>query len=1124
MNKTSLPENSFSGRQEYKHFFRIMKITAVLLFVLLFCLHAEKSRSQNALITLKENSLQLEQILEEIEKQSEYLFIYNKNVDVKRNLSLDVQQAPMEETLDQLFQGTNISFQIEGSYIVLSTTKTPESKAIMQQTVTITGTVTDEFGDPLPGVNVTIKETTTGTVTDLNGAYSLAIPNNQAILAFSYLGYVTVERSPGAQRVLNIQMREDSKQIDEVVVTALGIVKKEKSLTYSTQIVEGGELTRAKDPNMINALAGKTAGVQINRSSSDLGGSIKVVIRGNRSVTGSNQPLYVIDGVPINTTTNNQTATTIGGNNDAGNRDGGDGISNLNPDDIETMNILKGPAAAALYGSSAANGVVIITTKKGKVGRTDITFSTNTTWESVAHGKPEFQNSYSGVTTSWGDKINGSPDYLDEFFKTGVTTINSILLSSGSETMQTYFSYANTYGKGVIGNNTLNKHNFNFRETANFFQNKLTADANINLMYQSVKDRPSPGGFYMNPIVGLYRFPRGGVQGGESFSYYKENYKYYDAERNMYLQDWYTPHSSMEQNPFWLTNMLPNDDRRYRTIANLSLTYKINPLFTLQARGNVDFISDDYEMKMYAGTTPALTGGNNGHYIMDQSNSLSVYGDVMFTYQQEFKDFSVTTTAGASITDNSGKSLGMDSYPGGLYNPNLFTVGNMDLNAGSPSMNKYHGQEQAVFFAGQLGFRDMLYLDVTTRNDWTSTLAYTKYMNKGFFYPSAGLTWLINETVQLPEWVDLGKVRGAWSKVGNGLPRYRSNPLNSVGRSGVINYNTTAPFKELKPEMTTSIEVGTEWRLFNSRLEFDFTYYQTHTKNQLFSLSAPSGSAYTTYYVNAGDIQNKGIEIVLGGSPVWVKDFRWKSSVNFALNRNKVIELAEGLDYFSFGGGGSNSYAMRLEVGGSFGDIYGRHFLRDEDTGAIQYDDDGIPIPDASDYKKVGNTSPKFNMGWQNTFTYKGFSLYFLIDGRFGGDVISLTQAELDKYGVSKITGLDRDRDGMHFDGRVIKDVERFYTIVGGRDGITEHYVYDATNIRLRELSVSYALPRKLINEIGFIKGADVSLVGRNLFFFKNNAPYDPDGTLSVGNSLQGVDVFGLPSTRSFGFNIKVNF
>lgn len=508
MNKTSLPENSFSERQEYKHFFRIMKITAVLLFVLLFCLHAEKSRSQNALITLKENSLQLEQILEEIEKQSEYLFIYNKNVDVKRNLSLDVQQAPMEETLDQLFQGTNISFQIEGSYIVLSTTKTPESKAIMQQTVTITGTVTDEFGDPLPGVNVTIKETTTGTVTDLNGAYSLAIPNNQAILAFSYLGYVTVERSPGAQRVLNIQMREDSKQIDEVVVTALGIVKKEKSLTYSTQIVEGGELTRAKDPNMINALAGKTAGVQINRSSSDLGGSIKVVIRGNRSVTGSNQPLYVIDGVPINTTTNNQTATTIGGNNDAGNRDGGDGISNLNPDDIETMNILKGPAAAALYGSSAANGVVIITTKKGKVGRTDITFSTNTTWESVAHGKPEFQNSYGGVTTSWGDKINGSPDYLDEFFKTGVTTINSILLSSGSETMQTYFSYANTYGKGVIGNNTLNKHNFNFRETANFFQNKLTADANINLMYQSVKDRPSPGGVLYESNSGTLPFSK----------------------------------------------------------------------------------------------------------------------------------------------------------------------------------------------------------------------------------------------------------------------------------------------------------------------------------------------------------------------------------------------------------------------------------------------------------------------------------------------------------------------------------------------------------------------------------------------------------------------------------------
>ncbi|KAA6329738.1 TonB-dependent receptor SusC [termite gut metagenome] len=1003
-----------------------------------------------------------------------------------------------------------------------------DASAINQQNITITGVVTDRTGEVIPGVNIVIKGTTVGVITGTKGEYSIGVSSSDAVLVFSYLGYITQERVIGNQRKLDVILDEDVAQIDEVVVTALGIVKKEKSLTYSTQIVDGQELVRAKDPNMINSLAGKTAGVQINRSASGLGGSVKVVIRGDRSVSGSNQPLYVIDGVPINSSSNNQTATTIGGNNDSGNRDGGDGISNLNPDDIESMNILKGPAAAALYGSSAANGVVVITTKKGKTGRIDIIFNTNTTWENVSYGIPEFQNNYGGVTTSWGDKINGSSDYAKDFFNTGFTTINSLSLSSGSDAMQTYFSYANTSGSGIIEHNKLNKHNLNFRETANFFDKRLTLDANISLMYQNVENRPSPGGYYMNPLVGLYRFPRGGVQGKGNegtFTYYKENYQYMNAERNMYLQNWYInpENGGWEQNPYWLINKAPSEDQRYRAIANLSLSFKINEQFTLQARGNADFITDNYEAKMYAGTDPALTGGTNGRYIVNESNSLSLYSDLMLTYQQKFGSVSVNATVGTSINDNRGKSLGIDSYPGGLFNPNLFTIRNVDLNGGSPSMNKYHAQEQAVFFAGQIGFYDWLFWDVTARNDWTSTLAFTKYLDRGFFYPSVGLTWVINESLKLPEWINLGKVRGAWSKVGNGLPRYRSNPQNSVGRGGVINYNSTSPFNELKPEMTTSVEAGIEWRFFGSRLEFDFTYYQTHTKNQLFSLAAPSGSKYTTYYVNAGDIQNQGVEIILGGSPVWVSDFRWKTSANFSLNRNKVIELAEGLGYFDFGGGGSNSYAMRLEVGGSFGDIYGRTFERNE-QGNIQYDESNIPKKDSSGYHKIGNTSPKFNLGWQNTFTYKNFYLYFLIDGRFKGDVLSLTEADLDRYGVSKRTGVDRDNGGIMFDGKKISDVSRFYTIVGGRDGISEYYIYDATNIRMRELSIGYTIPRKLLDNVPVVKSIDLSLIGRNLFFFKNNAPYDPDGTLSVGNALQGVDSFGMPSTRSFGFNIKANF
>ena len=1124
--RTHSKEKTFARRAAYAPaVFRMLAVACFLLFAGGIGIPATAAQNLNSLITINKSNAKLLDVMGAIEQQSNYLFVYNKDVDVQRNASLNVEDRPLADVLADLFNGSGIRYSVEGSYIMLSAAKAADA---VQQAITVTGKVMDgAFNEPMPGVAIQVQGTTTGTVTDLDGNFTLEVPSQDAVLIFSFVGYKTQNVTVGTQRNLNITMQEDTETLEEVVVTALGIQKKEKSLTYSTQVVGGDELTRAKDANMMNSLAGKTAGVQILRSSSGLGGSVKINIRGSRSVSGSNQPLYVIDGMPINSSSSESTATIMGGNNDGANRDNGDGISNLNPDDIESMNILKGPAAAALYGASAANGVVVITTKKGKVGRTSVTFNSNTTWDWAAYGVPEFQNSYGGVTQSWGDPISGSPDYTDGFFNTGVTTINSISLSSGSEAMQTYFSYANTYGKGVVGKHSLNKHNFNFRETANFFDKKLQLDANVNLMFQDVKNRPSSGGYYLNPLVGLYEFPRGGyVQGDESksFEYYKNNYEILNPTRNLMTQNWYTTPNSFNQNPYWLLNRTPNDGKRYRTIANLTAAWTFNEHWKLQARGNVDFVTDSYQQKMYTGTDTSLAG-TNGRFITDSSHDLNVYGDVLLTYNQTFKDFSVNASVGASIKDMSGKSTGFDSFRGGMYNPNIFTVGNINLNAGGSYANTYHNQEQAVFFTGQLGFRDWLFLDVTARNDWTSTLAFTKYKNKGFFYPSVGLTWVMNEALKMPEWVDLGKVRAAWSKVGNGLPNYISNPLNSVGAGGVISFNTTAPFDELKPEMTTSIEVGTEWRFFGSRLELDLTYYQTHTKNQLFTMEAPSGSKYSQYYINAGDIKNEGIEMVLGGTPVMTNDFRWKTSVNFSLNRNKVLELAEGLGYFRICGESSaGAYAMRLEEGGSFGDIYGYKFVRDE-QGQIALDEvTGLPKKDDTDLQKLGNLTPDFNLGWANTFTYKGFSLYFLIDGRFGGDVMSLTQAELDQYGVSKATGDARNRGYVELEGRRFTDVQSFYTTVGGRSGITEHYMYNATNIRLRELSLGYSLPKKWFENTPVIKGIDLSLVGRNLFFFMNNAPYDPEGAISMGNSLQGVDVFGMPSTRSFGFNVKVNF
>lgn len=1005
----------------------------------------------------------------------------------------------------------------------INTTDRDEAFAVEQRThFKVVGTIIGDDGMPMSGVIILVKDTKIGSISDLNGQYIIDVPSENDILEFSCLGYQTVNMLVGNQRMIDVIMKEEVLKINDIVVTALGIKKEEKSLTYATQLIDGDELTRVKDINFMNSLSGKVAGMNINHSASGLGGSVKVRIRGTRSVNGSNQPLYVIDGIPINSTSKELTLTTLGGYNDAQNRDSGDGISNLNPDDIESINILKGPAAAALYGSSAANGVIVITTKQGKVGRTNLTFNSSTTWEKAAYGIPEFQNNYGGVTSSWGNEIAGSEDYAKKFFRTGVSTINSVALSAGTETLQSYFSYANTYNKGLIDRSDLNKHNLSFRETAYFLDDRFRVDSHINLIYQKVNNRPTPGGFYMNPLVGLYKFPRGGVQGGESLDYYKEQYKVLDPSRNIYTQNWYTTPTSFEQNPFWLTNCTMNEDKRYRVIGNLNLSYQLNSHFSVQTRGHIDFISDAYEAKYKAGTDPSLVG-KNGRFISDSSNQLSAYADAILAYAQEFRNITLHATLGASFKDVTGKSLGFDSKTY-MFNPNIFTVNNIDNNNSAPFLNKFQTQEQAVFLAGQIGFKDYIYLDMTARNDWTSTLAFTKYKSKGFFYPSAGATWIISNCFHMPDWISMGKVRAAWSLVGNGLPKYLSYPLNTIGNGGSINFNTKAPFSELKPEKTESIEVGTEWRLFNNMIDVDVTYYQTRTRNQIFTLKAPAGSKYTFYYVNAGDIKNEGVEVMLATTPINVDDLKWKSSVNFALNRNTVVDLVDGLGHFDVTNGiTSNSYVMRLEKGGSFGDIYGRKFMRDE-NGKYLYDTEGMPIPDKSDLKKVGNANPDFQIGWQNQFRIKDFTVSFLIDGSFGGDVMSLTEAELDKYGVSKNTGNVRQQGGVSFGGNLIDDPERFYTIVGGRDGISENYVYDATNIRLRELAISYSLPVRWLARQSVLKGLEVSLIGRNLFFFMNKAPYDPDAALSVGNSLQGVDVFGMPTTRSVGFNLKVKF
>ena len=996
-----------------------------------------------------------------------------------------------------------------------------------EKCVVVKGVVCDAQGEAIVGVNIIEKGTMNGVTTDRRGKFSLEVDLHGTLIV-SFVGYRTRIIPVEGRTDFVITLEHDYILLDDVIVTALGLQKKESALSYAAIQVDKDELVRVKNPNMIVALMGKVAGMQVNRSSSGMGGAVKVVMRGNRSVAGNNQPLYVIDGVPMLNESSEQPYTAIGGTADAGNRDAGDGISNLNPEDIESISILKGAPAAALYGTQAANGVILITTKKGLAGKQEVAFTSSVAFDK-AMMLPKLQNHYgmSDEIESWGERENittGNP--IPSFFRTGVTAIHSLSFMTGNERVQTYFSYANTMGKGILGKHELSKHNINFRETATFYEGRLKIDGNVNLLSQHVKNRPVPGGFYMNPLVGLYRFPR-----GMDITEYKEHFEVWSEERHLNVQNWHAPTEDFEQNPYWIQERITSRDQRTRAIVSLALNLKITNCFSVQARGNVDYVNDKFRQKYYASTAPALAG-NNGRYIDSGNEQVQTYGDVIGTYKGKFSDFSLDVSLGVSISRKKANELRYDSKTASLKFANVFNIANINMNTSAYISEQIDAirEMQSLFITTQIGFRDYLFLDVSARNDWSSTLAYTSRESRGFFYPSIGVSCLMNRVLKLPEQVTSGKVRVAWSKVGNDIPLYITNPVAHVLAGGGIQASDAASFEEMKPEMSLSVEVGTEWKFFDSRLHIDFTYYQTHTKNQFFKLPAKDGDEYAYRYVNAGNIQNTGVELMIEGTPVEIKNFSWKTGINYAFNKNKVVRLHAELPVFQYGPYGfSSSYAMKLKKGGSFGDIYGKAFKRDTD-GKILYESDGerqgLPMIEGDgNTVKVGNANPDFTLGWTNTFSWKGLVLSLLVDGRYGGKVLSQTQADMDMYGVTKVTGDARDRGYVMLEGEKITNVKGFYkSIVGGRAGVTEYYMYDATNFRLRELALGYTFPKRWMEATKFFRDVQLAFTARNLFFIYKEAPFDPDLILSTGNDNQAIEVYGMPTTRSMGFSLRVMF
>lgn len=974
---------------------------------------------------------------------------------------------------------------------------------------TVGGTVLDENGEPVIGATVSVKGTNLVTVTDIDGRFELKVPNG-SILSVSYLGYTTAE-VPATGENLTISLKPDERQLAEVVVTALGIRRSEKALSYNVQQVNSEQLTTVKSANFMNSLAGKVAGVNINASSAGVGGATRVVMRGPKSINQSNQALYVVDGVPINNRNNGETGSIYS------TQPGSEGIADINSEDIESISVLSGPAAAALYGSAAAQGVIMITTKKGSKGRVQVTISNSSQFLSPFK-MPEFQNSYAnrpGEVRSWGEK-GGSPYggfEPEDFFNTGTNIQNNVALTVGNDRNQTYLSVGTTNARGIIPDNKYNRYNFTVRNTTKFLDDKLTLD--ISLSYVNQNDRNLMAqGQYFNPLVPLYLFPR-----GESFDAIR-TFEVWDASRGIYVQNWNFGDALQMQNPYWVAKRMNRINHKHRYMTNASLKYQITPWLDVTGRLRFDRTNTKFEDQRYASTINLFAHSPYGFYKYENVADQALYGDLMANINKTLGDFSIGANIGGSFQRTQYEDEG---YQGGLKAPsNLFTPNAIDYAAATNDNRPIYGFNKhyinSLFANAELGWKSMLFLTLTGRNDWDSALAGTKH--KSFFYPSVGMSAIISQMVQLPEFISYMKVRGSWASVGSAISPNIASRWRYVYNPASQSYSTvTYKFPEtFYPERTNSWEAGLTARFFDNALTLDVTFYQSNTRKQTFLRPITVGEGYSNEYVQTGNVRNRGLELSLGYNKTW-GDFTWNSSLTYSMNRNKIIDLLEDPNEV-ISQAGLNGANVILKKGGTMGDVYTYTDFARDNEGNIALDASGnVMRQTLSNPKYCGSVLPKGNIGFSNDFTWKGLNLGFLVTARLGGIVLSQTQALLDYYGVSQATADAREAGGIAVNTGMVS-AESYYSVVGGDNPIWSEYIYSGTNVRLQEAHISYNFPRKWLGGMDLTVG----LTANNLFMIYCKAPFDPETTGSTGTFYQGFDYFMQPSLRTLGFNIKLKF
>ena len=1109
---------------------------------LVCCLFAGTASAQSVPVTLRVSDAPLEQVLSAIEKQTTYLFVYDKNVDVACRVSIDVKDTPLNNVLNTLFQSSDIAYAVENTSIVLSQ-KAPAAQP--GQPVTVTGKVVDASGMPVIGAAVIVKGTTIGTSTGVDGDFSLQVPppSADAVLEINYLGYEPIAQTVGSRTNITFTLRESAVDVDAVVVTALGIKRSEKALSYNVQQVNSEDIVANKDVNFINSLSGKVAGVTINSSSGGVGSASRVVMRGQKSISQTSNALYVIDGVPMFTTARD-------GGTEFASQGTTDPIADINPEDIESMSVLNGAAAAALYGSDAANGAIVVTTKRGKAGYTSVTVSSNTEVMSP-FVLPEFQNRYGtgdlnssegSIVRSWGNRLNSS-NYMgysprDDYFQTGVTGTESVSLSTGTEKNQTYFSAAAVNSRGVIPNNGYDRYNFTFRNTTSFLGDKLKLDVGASYVMQKDRNMTNQG-TYNNPLVGAYVYPRGNDWADI------EMYERYDPARRLYTQYWPVGDAGMTmQNPYWINYRNLRENNKDRYMLNAALSYDVLDWLNVSGRIRVDNSSNDYTEKFYASTFTQLTeGSKNGLYGITKTKDKQVYGDVLVNINKTFgEDWSLQANAGASISDMRYAAMKVRGpIPDGEITDekpllaNVFNVQNLSNTSKTKRLQEgWREQTQSIFASVEIGFKNTYFLTLTGRNDWPSQLAGEHSVKSSFFYPSVGASVVLSQLIpEMPKNLSYGKLRAAYASVGVAFERYLGNPRYSWNESG-LNWSTQTrfPIYNLKPERTKSFEVGLTMR-FLRHFNLDFTYYNTKTQDQTFEPNISTGSGSSKLTIQSGNVRNRGFEVALGYSNTWGK-FSWDSNYTLSANKNKILSLADDVvnpetgEHFSVDQldmGGLADARFILREGGTLGDFYSRIDLKRDSNGAVYINEKGEiaseSITDVNSYIKLGSVLPDANMAWRNDFRWRNFNFGFMVSARLGGVVFSRTQAMLAYYGVSEVSAAARDAGGVMINGGDLVDANKWYTAIGSGNSVPQYYTYSATNVRLQEASIGYTIPKKKLGDICEIT---LSLVGRNLWMIYNKAPYDPETVATVNSYYQGIDYFMSPSTRNIGFNLRLKF